>query len=376
VDDDAALLDGLKLHLRRQFDVVTATTPQQALSLLQSRGPFAAVLSDLGMPEMDGAEFLRRAREVAPDTVRLLLTGQNEAESAIAAVNEGQIFRFLLKPCRPAVLLDAVQKAVEQYQLLNAERVLLDQTLRGCVNALTDVLAVSQPLAFGRACRVRHHIRQLLVVLKPRDSWQIEIAAMLSQIGMLTLPPTVVEKLYYGLPLSTEEQTMVARLSHTSERMLRSIPRLDNVRSIFLRQHERYSSLAADQNANEVVRLGAALLRMVMDFDVLEAQGSTVQHAIAELRQRAGCYDAKLLHEFENLLSAEQRGSLDVPLEGLAVGMTFAADVQSSLGALLFARGHEITEAVYERIRNLPRESLPASVKIYRPWAARIATAK
>ena len=115
VDDEPHVLEGLSLHLRRRYDVDTATSGGAGLDILKADATIAVVLSDMRMPGMDGASFLARAKEVAPDAVRLLLTGQADLDSAIAAVNEGQIFRFLTKPCPPPTLLGAVAAATEQH---------------------------------------------------------------------------------------------------------------------------------------------------------------------------------------------------------------------------------------------------------------------
>jgi DNA-binding NtrC family response regulator len=120
----------------RMSESTTATSGKAGLERLSSDGPFAVVVSDMRMPEMNGAAFLAQVRERAPDTVRVLLTGQADLDSAIAAVNEGQIFRFLTKPCAPEMLISSLRAAEEQHRLITAERVLLEQTLHGAVKAL------------------------------------------------------------------------------------------------------------------------------------------------------------------------------------------------------------------------------------------------
>jgi len=117
VDDEPMLLAALKTSLHRRYDVTTAEGGLEALHLLRERGPFTVVISDFRMPGMDGARFLARARDVAPDTVRILLTGQAGLEDAIEVVNQGYIFRFLTKPCPPQVLLAAIENAVDQARL-------------------------------------------------------------------------------------------------------------------------------------------------------------------------------------------------------------------------------------------------------------------
>ena len=91
VDDEPMVLEGLTLHLRRAFKLFTAPGGAAGLELIKKEGPFAVVMSDMRMPGMNGAEFLSKVREGWPDTVRILLTGQADLDSAISAVNEGQI---------------------------------------------------------------------------------------------------------------------------------------------------------------------------------------------------------------------------------------------------------------------------------------------
>ena len=155
VDDEPNVLAGLRRCLRGHFAVTTAVGGAAGLDALRAEGRFAVVVSDLRMPGMDGVAFLSQVRALAPDTVRVLLTGQADLEAAIASVNEGHIFRFLMKPCAPTQLLAAVDAAAEQHRLLTAERELLEQTLHGSIKALTEALALANPTSFGRATRLK-----------------------------------------------------------------------------------------------------------------------------------------------------------------------------------------------------------------------------
>ena len=122
VDDESNVLDGLARTLRSHYVVETATEGKVALDLLRTAEPFAVVMSDQRMPQMTGTQFLAHARAVAPASVRGLLTGQADVESAIAAVNEGNIFRFLTKPCATDVLLKALDAGCEQPVSLTQKR--------------------------------------------------------------------------------------------------------------------------------------------------------------------------------------------------------------------------------------------------------------
>jgi diguanylate cyclase (GGDEF)-like protein len=122
VDDEPQILEGLALHLRRRHEVVTATSGAAALEVLEQDKTIAVIISDMRMPGMDGATFLARARALVPTARRILLTGQTDMAAAIAAINQGQIFRFLTKPCPPPELLVAVDAALENRRDDSLER--------------------------------------------------------------------------------------------------------------------------------------------------------------------------------------------------------------------------------------------------------------
>ena len=357
VDDEPNVLDGLKLHLRRRFQVETATGGAEGLGVLQEKGPFAVVVSDMRMPGMSGAVFLAKVREGWPDTVRMLLTGASDFDSAIAAVNEGQIFRFLSKPCPAELMVAAVQAAAEQHRLITAERVLLEQTLHGSIKTLTDILAIAHPASFGRATRAKNHISDLAGDLGVTTGrWELEIAAMLSQIGCITLPPAVVEKLYHGLALTERENAMAERIPVVAENLLSNIPRLEGVREILRCQDRRFSGVGwpKDEKRGEDLPLGSRMLKLVLDFDALEARGLPEEVTFDTLRGREGWYDPGLLEIFARIRGNRGKNAdvHEIGLRALRPGMILAEDVCTLSGGLLIARGHQVTEGLLERIRN------------------------
>src|SRR6266851_2891936 len=140
VDDEPNVLSAFERQLRKEFAVTTARDGAEALDLAARQGPFAVILSDMRMPGMTGVELLTRMRQAAPDTVRIMLTGNADQQTAVEAINEGHIFRFLTKPCAPELLARAVAAGVEQHRLIHAEKEVLEQTLRGTITVLTEVL--------------------------------------------------------------------------------------------------------------------------------------------------------------------------------------------------------------------------------------------
>jgi CheY-like chemotaxis protein len=122
VDDEPPVLEGYQRLLHREFTVNTAQGGHQGLAAIRANGPYAVIVSDMRMPEMDGIEFLSHARQAAPDSVRMLLTGHADLDDAIDAVNKGNIFRFLTKPCNKPILVDAIQRGLEQYRTAKSQR--------------------------------------------------------------------------------------------------------------------------------------------------------------------------------------------------------------------------------------------------------------
>lgn len=344
VDDEPSLLEGLRRQLRGRFDVSTAPSGGEAL-LLAAKDPFAVVVSDMRMPGMDGVSLLRAMRGRWSDTVRVLLTGHADLDAAVAAVNEGNVFRFLTKPCEPEVLRTALDQAVEQHRLITAERELLERTLNGAVQALLETLSLANPMAFARAERVRSTVKELLDALEISDRWAIEVACVLSQIGAVTLPPPVAEKLHAGLPLDEDEEAMVERLPEIAERLLGAIPRLDEVRAIIRAQ--RTGAGFGD------VPLGARILRVALDFDTLEARRTDLSTAIGIMRSRGDVYDQVVV----DALAAGEGGHdvREVRLDDLRTGMVLLADVHTGDGLLLLGRGQPVTPGLLERMRNFAR---------------------
>ena len=228
-DDDPNILSAFRRRLRRQFQLETALGGQEGLKILEDRGPFAVIVSDMRMPDMDGIQLLTRVKERAPDTVRMMLTGNADLQTAIEAVNEGSIFRFLTKPCPPETFARALRAGLEQYHLIVAEQELLEKTLSGSIKLLTEMLSLISPTAFSQASRVRRYVRHIATRLGLADAWQFEVAAMLSQIGCVSVPPRILDKIHTGRSLSSDEQGIFSAHPAVGARLLANIPRLETI---------------------------------------------------------------------------------------------------------------------------------------------------
>jgi response regulator RpfG family c-di-GMP phosphodiesterase len=359
VDDEPTLLEGIVRNLGRKYTFATASDGPAALKLLaDAKEPFEVIVSDFRMPGMDGVAFLREAQELSRDSTKLLLTGQWETSTAIDAVNQGNVFRFLTKPCPIATLSQVIAAAVEHYRLVTSERVLLEQTLRGSIQTLVRVLSLANPEAFGRANRVKRIVTDVIAHLKVADTWTYEVAAMLSQLGTIILPPDTLIKVHRGESLSTEERAMADRLPAVALELLSGIPRLDEVREILKYQTKQFDGTGPphDRVKGEEIPLGARLLRIALDYDALESAGAELNDTIATLRHRTGIYDQKLLDivAFQaNAATSSGEPIRELSVAQLRAGMQLVQDVRSKTGMLLVSRGHAVTYEMLERLRNI-----------------------
>jgi response regulator RpfG family c-di-GMP phosphodiesterase len=364
VDDEPRVVDGLAVHLRRDYQVLVANGGNGALQILKDKGAPAVIVSDMRMPGMDGATLLKHVRQLYPETTRILLTGEPGREAAIAAVNEGQIFRFLTKPCPPDQLRSAIEAGVVHHRLLIAEKVLLQQTLIGCIKALVDILAITNPVAFGRSTRVKRLATELAASIGHAGFWQLEAAAMLSEIGYISLPIELVEKLYYGKRLTPEERVLADGAPAVAQKLLGRIPRLEPVMEILAASRQSKLELA-----DGLVKLGANILRLVLEYDAQIALGHGSKVALSFIRTQAGRFDNKLVESLESLvgLAGGTPEVKEVLVGRLTAGMVFMDDLYTQIGTLLVPKGFEVTETFLERARNFGPGILQEKVRVLAP---------
>ena len=362
VDDEENILESFKLSLRKFFQVETALGPGEGLRRIVQDGPFPVVVSDLKMPRMDGIQFLSRVKELAPSTVRIMLTGHADLDAAIAAVNEGEIFRFLTKPCPADLTVRTLKEAVRLYSLEMAEKELLRGTLRGSIKVLTDILAMVNPEAFGRSERVRRLAIYVGQQLSLKSPLFLDLAAMLCQLGCVTLPQEIITKVYNGKELTPQEQAQYETHPAVTAAMLQQIPRLEKVSEIILHQQDRL-----DQTPN--LPIEARILKICLDYDSLMQLGLDKKDAIDALRSRQGWYDEDVLNVLERGTAGED-GFLrrEVGIGELKPGMILVDALWSLDEVHIMAKGTEITEMGLLRLENFARSKrLPSTIRVLVP---------
>lgn len=405
VDDEPNVLTALRRSLRgRGFDVLCASGGAQALALLQ-KGPVDAIISDMRMPGMSGAEFLRASIALSPDAVRVLLTGFADTASAVQAINEGEVFRYVTKPWDDTLLLQGLndgltrralererdalhaiaERRAEQLRTLNAElEDKVAQRTRELATALEEqrhltarlktdfgstakLLSslIEQRAGLGAGCprRVARWVRGLgpSLGLVGEDLHDLSFAALLQDLGKLSLPDTLLRQPLQSL--SPAEQQRVLRHPLMGESSLMALPSLKGAGAILGQVNENFdgSGVPGKVSGHEI-SLAARVLRVVSDYEqylagALELLPMRPEQAFRRLRQHRGTrYDPQVVDGFlcamDQPVTAPAHKAL-IASDSLRVGMVLAQDLVSKSGSLLLSQGHVLTDPLISHIRRL-----------------------
>jgi response regulator RpfG family c-di-GMP phosphodiesterase len=290
VDDEPFVLKALKRTFELEgYEVVTANRPADALQILAGGSEFVIIGSDYRMPEMDGAEFLQRAREIAPQSYRLLISAVEEFEAAVEAVNRGEIFRFIPKPWNQGDLLQIVRGAADEYHLRrnyqemttllhskNAALESLNESLERRVHERTRNLVDGLVAALDQRGAEQIHSRKVAawtvrlgqeVGLDHDALVAIEQGALLHDVGKLGVPDSLLRK---QAALPADEWEQVKRHPELGYRLLAGIPFLEEARKIVIQHHERWDGAGYPFGfRGEQIHPGARLLHLAEAYEAI-----------------------------------------------------------------------------------------------------------
>jgi len=374
VDDDELILSSYERSLGRQFNLEIAAGPVQALEKIASAGPYAVIVSDMRMPLMNGLEMLQRTQSLSPDSIRLILTGNADLRTAIDAVNEGQLFRFLEKPCSNEVIARILTAALEQYRLQRSEKELLEKTLQGSIKVLTDVLGLVNPEAFSTASRITLYARHVSAHFKLKDTWRYEMAAMLSHLGCVVLPTETLEAVRLGRKLPKDQEIRFAGHPLVARELLKNIPRLEVVAGMVGRQRERFEDHPRIPiMERDAETLGAQILKVCIEFEALVRGGHVHVAAITSLLDLPDGCDPEIVSALRTLPIETLPCELHtVDVKDLGLLMVLDEDLRTRDGALLVAKGIEVTETLLFRIQNFHhRGSVSGAIRVLMPSSVR-----
>jgi ActR/RegA family two-component response regulator len=367
VDDDSNVLDGYRRSLGREFLLETTVGAQEALALAAANGPYAVVVSDMRMPGMDGLQLLSKIKDQSPDTIRIMLTGNADMDTAINAINEGNIFRFLNKPCGKETMAKTLTAGLVQYRLVTAEKQLLERTLSGCVQVLTEVLSLVNPAAFGRAERARRYIHHVVTKMELKNPWQYEVAAMMSQLGCVTMTPETIDAVYRGEKLSPTEQANYDGHPGVAYELLSKIPRLEPI--AWMIEHQNRPVPQEAESATPDMRRGAEILQLILAYENLIHKGMSRTDAVSTLSRGYKHFSKEFFEILVTLDPNAEEGDIQkCRVEDLARGMIIQQEVSTYDGTLVVSKGQEVSQPLLLKLKNFnARKIIPSEITASMP---------
>lgn len=355
VDDDDNLLLSFERNFRSIYTVLTASSGKDGLHTVIENKKVALVISDMNMPEMDGVEFLSRVKQINPTITRIMLTGKADLNVAIQAVNEGSIFRFLTKPTTPDKLKKIIDDGLEQFRLINSEKVLLNQTLNGSLDILNEVLSLTNPVAFGKSSRIKKIVQHILNAVNLENGWQYELAATFCLIGFISIPQPIQEKIYKNIELDKAESELVEKTPQIAHDLIKRIPRFESIAEMIKNQNRPFHQYP--DSAEDPISIGGQILKLAKDLDGLITSGMPQDEIkfklIKDVERNYNPHLTVTLLDY--FAEADYFEHMALNVADLEIGMILDQDVFSNAGALLLVKGQEITETVLPRIINFQR---------------------
>ena len=409
VDDEPSVLSALRRLFRAHgYKILQATSGADALVLL-SGDKVDLVISDMRMPEMDGAQFLEKVREHDPNIGRILLTGYADINATVAAINRGEIHRYIAKPWDDQDLLLVVSEALtrrdlelqnrqllkltqqQNEELANLNKTLedrvkarvseieqingmldtaydeLNQTFMVAVTVFGGLMEMRRDGIAGHSRRVADLARRVAVELKLDENSENEVylAGLLHDIGQIGFPDTML-----GKPSSLynpEELTRYRRHPHDGEMALMPLAKLQSVAHIVGQHHERIDGNGFPEGlAGEQIMVGARIVAATADYDDL-VHGGMAQHqylpdaALELIQQSVGThYDKRVVAALIKAVKAlEEPAANDYPVDAfeLKAGMRLARDLLSPKGSLLLPKGLVFNAKVIAQVQRFVTSS-------------------
>jgi response regulator RpfG family c-di-GMP phosphodiesterase len=367
VDDEPNILSSLTRELLEEdlCDVITSQSGSEALGKIQTIPNLALIVSDYHMPGLNGIDFLSQARNIVPDVTRMILTGAGDLGMAVEAVNKGNIFRFMLKPCPTDIFISSVKEGIKQYRLVTSEKELLNKTLNGSIKVMIDILAASEPEIFAQSSRLRNLAKDMAKSLEIEEqSWELELAALLSRIGAVTVPHDIVYKYKMGLVLEKNELKMIESIPNISKQLIKNVPRLENIADAVGWQDCTFTERKSqDSPTGERIPLIARILKIIIDYDryqdnsysALTAYRAMIVHSSEYDPRLLDLFKTKVIHINDTIKESLFRPSIhekEIFVTEVKPGMTIARNVYDKGGLLIVSRGTIITDVLRLRLIN------------------------
>lgn len=350
-------------------EAILCEDAESALVHLKQEMP-PCILLDMVLPGMSGLEFARSVRNLPNGDIPYILAATSWPEDQLKNILEAGANDYIQKPIdlnlfsvRIKIAEQVIANMQDRHRLHQQMKDMVTQdvlqsTLNGFIRIITNVLSQTASLAFGRSERVARLVSEFSVLVNLEKDWELNAAAMLCQIGCITVPKDILAKAMTDELLSEKEYEQFSAQARYGADMLSQVPRMERIAQIIAYQDKHYdgSGLPADSVKGDEIPSASRILKIALDLDTLIQTGISRTDALREMASRAGWYDPKLLEIFSRVDSRPPRGAaMRVWVDQLRDGMILAENVVSKSNALLVMKGHEITPLIRKQLSNFSK---------------------
>jgi DNA-binding response OmpR family regulator len=349
VDDSESNLDILVAVLSDDYEVTVAMDGRTALEMVRTVQP-DLILLDIMMPGIHGYEVCNKLKldKDTRDIPIIFVTSKTSISYEAAGLELGAV-DYITKPFNPIIIRARVKTHLALRNARLELQELLEKTLGGSSKVLMDILALNNPIAFNRANRLMRYMNTIVEYLEVPDSWQFELAAMLSQIGCITVPRDVLTRIFSDQDVTEEDRKLYSTHPETGRELLSKIPRLETVAEIVARQLLPMDKMSETRGLRDKdpATLGGEVLNAVIEFDQLISQGNELQEAFIKMRAR-GLASQSLIDAMEKSIKVDKAKKVPkkISAKELLNSMIIDQDIFDDTGVLLIKKGCEVSLAV------------------------------
>lgn len=322
VDDDPNILRAIRRNLHGKFKICIAETIEDAIDKVNNF-TFPVIVSDMKMPVMNGADFLILVKETQPQAIRILLTGESGLEEAIKAINESDIYKFLKKPCPTERLIETINSALRIYNAHHIEELIMEKSVKGFVLIISELMHIISPEIFKKSNDVSRIIKSPRTFFPIKDSWSVEVAALLMYLGSINCKIYSYDKIY-------NSETMV-KILNKSANLIFKVPKFEEVHNILYELAGYYEK----KETIEELDCDSKVLKLIIDYYHMVGHSNFKEQFLT-------MYSKNILNDIPNMLGKNKE--LEINADKLETNMTATENIITISGSILVNKGDEISE--------------------------------
>lgn len=368
VDDDPQILAMYPVRFNKVVDIITAERASIALDLLKQE-KFAVFVVDYNLPEMNGLELIKQAQIISPDTISLILTGEANLDLAISAINQGNIFKFLVKPCSYKVMAAAFIDALKEYRTIRAKISKHKQNYTGVVAGFIHIIKLLKPSFLSTRKNLELYISAISANLSPDTINDFQLSVLLAALNFDTISPEISQKIQEGTTLNKEEALIASNIPKAMEMLLQKIPMLSKAKELIRYSLKHFNGIGYphDDLIEEAIPYEARIINILLEITRQEANSIDFLNITKNMRDEPNKYDIDILNKVEEWIKHAKYEQISATIINLRIGDLLLDNISTNKGIILVSSGNKVTKSMIIKLQNHPEvEDIIQPINVHR----------